>query len=127
MLDRVESVTLSLVSQALDAATLRHQAIAANIANVNTPGYRPVRVSFEEQLTAAGSQLNNGGTLRASDLFGVVPRLERAAVAQTGSHGAGLDMLTAEMAQNTVQYQALLKGVSHHFSILSTIINEGKR
>jgi len=42
----IEGTTAAVVTLALDAATMRQQAIAANIANVNTPGYRPVRVRF---------------------------------------------------------------------------------
>ncbi|MGQ5524427.1 flagellar basal body rod protein FlgB [Chitinimonas sp. PSY-7] len=122
-----ESVTLQLVSKALDAASLRQQAIAANIANVSTAGYRPVRVSFEDQLQVAQSQLNSGGKLDASALVGLQPRLVETGETVTGESNAGLDIQTAELARNAIQYQALLKGLSHHFAMMSTIINEGKR
>lgn len=39
-----------LLGSLLDAASLRHQVIAQNVANVNTPGYRRLDVSFEESL-----------------------------------------------------------------------------
>ena len=41
-----EAVTNSLMKFALDGAAMRHQAIAANIANATTRGYAPVRVDF---------------------------------------------------------------------------------
>ena len=37
-----ESPAVTLVRLALDAASLRHQAIANNIANVHSPGYEPL-------------------------------------------------------------------------------------
>ena len=39
-----------MVSQSLDAQTMRQKAIAENIANINTPGYTAKRVKFEELL-----------------------------------------------------------------------------
>jgi flagellar basal-body rod protein FlgB len=40
-----------LLGGLLDAASLRHRVIAQNVANVNTPGYRRLDVSFEETLS----------------------------------------------------------------------------
>lgn len=39
-----------LLGSLLDAASLRHQVIAQNVANVNTPGYHRLDVSFEASL-----------------------------------------------------------------------------
>lgn len=98
----IESVTLQALSRALDVAQLRQQVIASNIANVNTPGYATQRVSFSatvEALQDAGGQ--------------PVP--------------VQLDREMAEMAQNAVHFQALLKGVSRELAILSSAVSEGKR
>lgn len=40
-----------LLGGLLDAASLRHDVIAQNVANVNTPGYRRFDVTFEETLS----------------------------------------------------------------------------
>ncbi len=47
---------------AMDEAALRHQAIASNIANVNTPGYQRMDVSptFESAFTNALDNLSQG-------------------------------------------------------------------
>lgn len=39
-----------LLSHLMDVASLRHQVIAQNIANVNTPGYHEREVTFEDAL-----------------------------------------------------------------------------
>ena len=44
---------IGLLSQLLDTAALRHRVIAQNVANVNTPGYRRLAVSFEDDLARA--------------------------------------------------------------------------
>jgi flagellar basal-body rod protein FlgB len=48
-----EKTNIPLLSRALTAYSLRQKAIAANIANIATPGYRPLHVSFEEELASA--------------------------------------------------------------------------
>jgi flagellar basal-body rod protein FlgB len=53
-----DSVTINALSSALDGLSARQNAIADNIANVNTPDYRAKVVSFESALNqsvAAGS------------------------------------------------------------------------
>jgi flagellar basal-body rod protein FlgB len=44
---------LSLLTKTLDSAMLRSRVIANNIANVNTPGYSRVEVSFEDEMKNA--------------------------------------------------------------------------
>jgi len=39
-----------MLSRALDIAALRHKAIANNLANANTPGYRRLEVQFKQEL-----------------------------------------------------------------------------
>jgi len=106
---------------------MRHQAIANNIANANTAGYAPVRVDFESQMNAVRATLQQGGTVTPSMLQGVTPVLRRDVPPAEAGQGAALDMEIASLAQNTVQYQALLKALSKHMSILSAAVAEGKR
>jgi flagellar basal-body rod protein FlgB len=44
---------LALINKSLDAAMLRSRVISNNIANVTTPGFRRVEVSFENELKDA--------------------------------------------------------------------------
>jgi len=48
-----ECTRIHLLSKALDAYTLRHKTIASNIANIESTGYKPLAVSFEDQLNAS--------------------------------------------------------------------------
>ncbi len=45
--------SLPALSKSLDACALRGRAIASNLANVSTPGYQRIEVSFEERLKQA--------------------------------------------------------------------------
>ncbi|MCE3261349.1 MAG: hypothetical protein K0R43_428 [Pseudoduganella sp.] len=116
-------MTVGLVRLALDAASLRQQASANNIANAASPGYRPLRVSFEDQLAQVQATLQAGQLAGAAQWAGAAPVLLPAADA--GS--VALDLESAQLAQTSLQYQSLLKALSKHFSIISTAINQGKR
>ncbi|RAN48433.1 flagellar basal body protein [Herbaspirillum rubrisubalbicans] len=127
MTDAVETITTHALGLALDAASLRQQAIAANIANVGASGYVPLRVNFESQLEDARRTLASEGALDAHALDGVVPRLEARADANGVVSPVRLDVEMADMAQNAIQYQALLRGLSKNFSILSLAIDDGRK
>ena len=126
----IEGATALAVGRALDAASLRQDAIAANIANANTPGYRPVRVRFEEGLGALRSELETSGRLEAADLEGMHATLEPDPAAAPGG-GAGsmvaLDQEVANLASNSLHYQVLLRALNRQLSILGAAINDGKR
>jgi flagellar basal-body rod protein FlgB len=127
MFGSTEAVTVNMVSLALDAASMRHLAISHNIANVNTPGFAPARVSFEQQMGAARSALDQGDQVDPGMLAGVRPFVTRLAPATEADRSALLDLEVADLAQNTVHYQALLKALSKHMSIMSAAVAEGKR
>ena len=68
MFGNTEAITVEMAKLALDAASLRHQAIAHNIANANSPGFAPVRVSFEDQLGAVRAALRDPFTAGSSSI-----------------------------------------------------------
>ncbi|MBL8767657.1 MAG: hypothetical protein JNL94_09850 [Planctomycetes bacterium] len=47
-----------VINKALDGLTLRHKAIATNLANASTPGFKRFEVLFEDQLESVAE----GGT-----------------------------------------------------------------
>lgn len=123
MTEGIEATTRSMLSLALDAAVLRQQAIASNIANANTAGYVRQTVSFDRQLEALGAV--RGDPARLARLTHVAPRIEPAG--PNASAPVQLDMEVAQMAQNAAHYQALLKGIERQYAILSTAISDGKK
>jgi flagellar basal-body rod protein FlgB len=106
---------------------MRHQAIATNIANSNTPGYLPLTVSFEDQLEDARRALNSSGRLDAASLAGVQPALRHAMGPGGLPAKMMLDVEAATLAQNSVHFQALLKGLNRHYQVLSAATSDGKK
>ena len=116
MSQSIEAVTTASLSLALDAATLRQQVIAANIANANVPGYTAKTVSFDAVMANVGGM--QGATLDAH----VVPRLGADGTPQP----VQIDGEMAELALNQLQYQTLVAGLNKQLSVLSIAIADGK-
>jgi flagellar basal-body rod protein FlgB len=118
----LEAVTTASLSLALDAATLRQQVIATNIANANSLGYVPQRASFEAQIEdglRAGTRDAAAPTLQV--------RIEPELAANGGAAVVHLDSEVAALAENNLHYQALVRGLNRHLSILASAVTEGKR
>lgn len=127
MQNGVEALTGAALSLALDAATLRHQVHAANIANAGVAGYTAQRLNFQAEvqqgLQAVRQQQDRPTQLGANVSVSVEPDL-----APDGQpHGVRLDAEVAAMSQNTVHYQALVRALNRQLSILATAVSEGKR
>lgn len=135
MLNGIETITTTALELALDAASLRQQALSANIANANTIGYARLQVDFETQLDEARRSLENQHSIERKDLANVKPCLQ--SIAEFGdasiknplenSTKIQLDLELTQLAHNAVHYQALLKGLNKHFALLSSAVSEGRK
>ncbi len=130
-MDLVSSFTNEVVNKALDGSSMRHTAIASNLANVDTPGYQKKTVSFEAQLetainvhqnrqdnTASNSQklamtatrsghIQNGVVI--NDISDVSPQMEDSEDIQYRNDKNAVDVETemVSLARNTQRYIAL--------------------
>jgi len=122
-----DRVTSALVSVALDAATLRHQAIANNLANIHSENYRPQRVNFEEQLSALRHAVATQSPIAPAALAQAQPFIETDAARRTGDLAGRMDMEMVKLSQNAVHYQTLLKALDRWGGILTLAVNEGRK
>lgn len=123
MFNLVASSTTALLGAALDVTSLRQQAIAQNIANANTPGYRRVMVDFDAQVD--GLRRQAGGAQRTA---GTPARPHIVPVADPAqANDVSLDLEVADLSDTVLRHQALLKVVSREYAIIGTAITEGKR
>ena len=125
MIEALGGTTSDLVKLALDVSVLRHKVIANNIANANTIGFIPQRVSFEEYLSNVSSE--NVGQLKL-EIESLRGRLNNGELLHfSGADSVKLDMEMAKMAENVIRYQALLTGMNKHSSTVKLAINEGRQ
>lgn len=114
----MDPVSAVLINRALDGLTARSMATAQNIANANSPGYRPVRVTFEDALREAAPR----GT---EALRSVTPRYET-----DPSRGAGaelrIDLELATASETAARYAALLDLMNRQVQLSRTVIRGGQ-
>lgn len=129
MIDALAGVTSKIARMSLDAYVARYQVLANNIANVDTNGYRPLQLNFEQQLTALQAAVSSGN---ASDgeLLGLTdavhPFVEQAAIPSTQTDQATrLDDQVTQLTQNTLQYEALLTAMDQLGAINRLAVNGG--
>jgi flagellar basal-body rod protein FlgB len=88
------------LERAMSGAAMRQEAIANNLANVNTPGYQREDVDFHGALMAA---LQTGDPERAA--FSVVR--EEGSAGRADGNGVDADVENAQMARNGMEQEAL--------------------
>jgi len=116
-------LTSRLINLALDGAMARHTAIAMNIANAGIEGYQPVVARFDQLV----EQLR-GQSVSESALASVRNAADRdPLVLDPQANQVQLDTEMAKLAQNTVQYQALLTAKSKLGSIIRMAVTEGRK
>ena len=126
MVSGMGGITLQAVEFALDGLSMRHNAIASNIANSNAIGYRPIKVDFESKLVELlDSQKNSDNS--TPDFSSVTPLISLGSPVNAESSPAMFETNMVLLNQNVVQYQALIKGLAVYQSSISEAIKEGKR
>ena len=115
MIEGLEGAGAAAARLALDAAALRHQAIAYNLANLNSENYVPLGVSFDAQLAAARRTQAQKPELVLESWRGSGPRPQ------------DVDLEMVRLSENTIHYQALLKALGKQLSILNVALSEGRR
>ncbi|HEV3001110.1 MAG TPA: flagellar basal body protein [Solirubrobacteraceae bacterium] len=90
------------LERALQGSSLRQEALAQNLANVNTPGYRRRDVDFHSALQAA---LPAGRDAVAATPIGAA--VDAAAPVRADGNSVDVDAESANLAQNALEYEAL--------------------
>jgi flagellar basal-body rod protein FlgB len=91
-----------LLARLMDGASLRHQVVSHNLANLNTPGYRRLEVDFETQLTQLIGKAGSSGEV--PDVSPVVKETEGAS-ARLDGNTVDLDREVGELQRNSMLFQ----------------------
>lgn len=106
--------------QMLDVTQLRHDALASNLANVETPGYKRIDLPADFNQDFASH-------LRSGDVSGVqIPSLteDTSATSQRlDGNNVEIDKELLQMGSNTTQYETLSEFVSNSIKQLKVAIS----
>jgi flagellar basal-body rod protein FlgB len=111
-----------LAKQLLDAAALRHEALATNLANLETPGYKRVDLApdFAQQLAGLASCSDSA---EAPQLHPKIAEDRTARAARPDGNNVQLEKELVEMNRNSVEYEFLAFYASDSLRRLKTAIS----
>lgn len=128
--------TILLLGEVLNLQSARHEVLAANIANTDTPGYRAVDLVFEEELRNAWRSSRGTGLAKThSRHFSQVlaPGSVAGRVEPTGTPSMGIDRNSVnieremvKLAENSLMYEAAVQMLIKKFRGLKEVIREGR-
>lgn len=132
-----DSITSALYQKALDGTWQRQKATSNNIANSETPGYKAIKVNFEDSLKAEISKLQ---TTSNSSSTGFLDKMESiqsikdanisvyegATSSRLDENNVDLESENIDMSKSVLQYYYLVRGVSDSHSRLKYAVNGGK-
>jgi flagellar basal-body rod protein FlgB len=127
------------MQHAMNYRLQRHNMISANIANIDTPGYTPVELQFDEQLrsyyqnTDPQTSTSRGLTTSHASHFDMKDSIEQAEVEfdayslpDKKGNSVDIDHESSKMAQNQLMYRTLITAYNKRMSFLQHVISEGR-
>lgn len=99
------STIVDIIEAGIRAEGLRQRAIANNVANLETPGYRRVDVEFKELLAKA---LDSPGSVDLSEIEAEIYQPNNTAVKSNGND-VSLEVEVGEMVKNSLRYKAYIR------------------
>jgi len=114
--------TQSALEAAISGAAQRQQALAANLANVNTPGYQRVDVDFHGALTAALGSEDAGDALHSVQFSA---RPDAAGATRADGSTVDVDAESAKLAANALEHQAAVQVAHARIGILKAAMGTG--
>ncbi len=110
---------IAILEAGIKAESLRQKAIANNVANIETPGYRRIDVKFEELLAKS---LDSSGSVDLSELE---PQIYRPKLTPVKSNGndVSLENEVGAMIKNSLRYTTYIRLLSKKYEGIELAIN----
>lgn len=122
------SYTYDLIKKSLDASTLRAKAIANNITNINTKGYKKYSVSFEDTLKDVTNEVKRTGRVdvKKAGLGDIKVNKDKSTSMNMNGNNVDIEIEKTNQAANTLLYNALIGKANSKLSMKKYIISGGK-
>ncbi|WP_286947124.1 flagellar basal body rod protein FlgB [Acetobacterium sp. UBA5834] len=132
-----DSITSAIYQKALDGTWQRQKATSNNIANSETPGYKAVKVNFEDSLKAEINKLKTTSTGSSSAFLDKMESIESienskisvyegATSSRLDENNVDLESENIDISKSVLQYYYLVRGFSDSHSRLKYAVNGGK-
>ena len=136
------SRTAVLLKDALNYRSARQDMIASNIANADTPNYKPRDISFEQSLIAKKADLLKRDThtlkMAQTNAAHIKPQSETASykptlffrdghMARNDGNSVDIDVETTEMSKNSIMYNAIIGAMKKDSMIFKSVIEASQK
>jgi flagellar basal-body rod protein FlgB len=111
----IKDISIAALTAAARGLEVRQQAIAANVANVETPGYRARRVEFETALRSA---------IAAGTPLGAAPVSVSRSDAPTRENGnnVNVDFELVQSSETLLRQQLVSNALTSRFNVMRTAV-----
>ena len=136
------SKTHALLTKAMDYRAARQDMIASNIANADTPYYKPRDIHFEDALIAKKNELYHDDSrqlkMAITNEKDLEPQKEQSAhkptlffrdghMARNDGNSVDIDVETTEMSKNSIMFNALVMAAKKDSAIFKSVIDASSR
>jgi flagellar basal-body rod protein FlgB len=130
----IETPTMAGLSRFLDVDVARYKLIAANMANVDTPGYRTRDLDFRAELARAGAQAGSYGEnlsytsysfSPSSSSYTPVARPVRGLLERPDGNNVSVERESLLLADAQMKYSLGVQLLKDEFHTVSQAINSG--
>lgn len=132
----------AIVADALNYRAMRQDMISSNIANADTPFYKPRDISFEDALRAKKAEIfnDNSNKLTLAQTNGAHIELQNERnvskaitffrdghMAKNDGNSVDIDVETTEMSKNSVMFNALIQARKKSGAIFKSVIDASSK
>ncbi len=117
--------SVSLLEKMLDVSATKHKVIANNIANINTPGYKKMEVSFAEQL----EKVIKDTSANKFDVFQpkiVVSKEAANGAVRNDGNNVDMDKEVSALMKNTLSYNVYTQLLAKKMELVKSAIENSR-
>lgn len=117
--------SINLLGKMLDVSAIKHKVIANNIANINTPGYKKMEVSFAEQLEKVikDTSANKYDTFQPKV---VVSKEGTNETARNDGNNVDMDKEVSSLMKNTLSYNIYTQLLAKKMELVKSAIENSR-
>lgn len=117
---------LQTLQKVIDLRQKNQQVIASNVANAETPGYKPRRFEFEKSLQNALSQKDAAKTTNSRHLSSAGNISSVRGEINSESTSVNVDQEMVALSENQILYEAAVQMLNKKLGLLKYIAQDGR-
>jgi len=117
--------SINMLAKMLDVSAIKHKVIANNIANINTPGYKRMEVSFSDQLEKVikDTSTNKFDTLQPKI---VIAEKGKDETVRNDGNNVDIDKEISSLMKNTLSYNIYSQLLAKKMELVKSAIENSR-